>query len=52
MVNYQVKISKEARRSLKEFYNWLKENQSELVASKVREGLLIVYPLDLKEMDF
>lgn len=40
MVKYQVKIAKEAKQSLKEFYNWLQENESELVASKVKDGLL------------
>ena len=40
MVNYQVKISTEASQRLKNFYIWLEDNQSELVGSKVREGLI------------
>ena len=40
MVKYQVKIANEAKQSLKEFYNWLQENESQSVASKVRDGLL------------
>lgn len=40
MVRYQVKISEEAKQSLVDFYTWLRENESEVIASKVRSGLL------------
>jgi plasmid stabilization system protein ParE len=41
MVKYKVKLSKEARASLNEIYDWLKENESLSIAKKVKNGILI-----------
>jgi len=39
MVKYKVKLSKEARASLNEIYDWLKENESASIANKVKNGI-------------
>lgn len=40
MVEYQVKVGKEAKQSLRDFYTWLKKNESESLAIKVIEGII------------